>query len=52
MAMVKDVICGMTIDSAHAAGTSQFDGKSFYFCSAGCKKTFDKDPAKHARAAR
>ena len=51
MALVKDTICGMTIDSTKAAGVSTFEGKSFYFCSTGCKTTFDKNPAKHAKAA-
>ncbi len=51
MALVKDPICGMTIDSAKAAGSSVFQGKTFYFCSAGCKTTFEKNPAKHAKNA-
>jgi Cu+-exporting ATPase len=51
MAAVKDPICGMMIDPKYAAGTSTFEGTTFYFCSPGCKRTFDKDPAKHARAA-
>ena len=49
MAAVTDVICGMTIDPKFAAGTSVFEGKTFYFCSNNCKRTFDKDPGKHAR---
>ena len=28
---------------------SEFQGKSFYFCSAGCKTEFDKNPLKHSR---
>ncbi len=50
MALVKDPICGMTIDSTKAPGVSSFEGKTFYFCSAGCKTTFDKNPAKYAKA--
>lgn len=29
-------------------GKSDYQGTSYYFCSAGCKKTFDGDPAKYA----
>ena len=43
---VKDVVCGMTIDPAKAAGTSQYEGQTFYFCSKGCKAKFDADPSK------
>lgn len=48
MARVKDVVCGMTIDSDTAAGQSQFEGRTFYFCSAQCKRQFDADPARYA----
>ena len=36
-----------------AAGHSMYKGKTFYFCCAGCKPRFDKNPAgitKNARA--
>jgi Cu+-exporting ATPase len=45
-----DPVCGMTVDSATAEYRSFHNGKAFYFCSAGCKGTFDKDPAKFAGA--
>ncbi len=51
MVTVKDAICGMMIDPKYAAGTSPYEGKTFYFCSPGCKRTFEKDPAKHAKNA-
>lgn len=41
--MEKDPICGMTLDPSKAAGKSEADGKSYYFCSLGCKKKFDGD---------
>jgi Cu+-exporting ATPase len=47
--MEQDVICGMQVDPAKAAGTSQFNGKTYYFCSKGCKAKFEADPAKYAR---
>ncbi len=45
----KDPVCGMMVDERRAAGTSMYQGKSFYFCSPGCKNSFDKNPAKFAR---
>lgn len=47
-AKVTDPVCGMTIDPAKAAGTSTHDGKTVHFCSPGCKRSFDADPAKYA----
>jgi YHS domain-containing protein len=46
--MVKDLVCGMDIDSKTAAGKSDYQGKTYYFCSQGCKKAFDKEPQKYA----
>ena len=46
MAQAKDPVCGMTIDSATAAGSSTYQGATYYFCSAGCKKQFDANPSK------
>ena len=40
--MAIDPICGMTVDPARAAGTSERDGVAYYFCSLGCKKRFDE----------
>jgi xanthine dehydrogenase accessory factor len=48
---VKDPICGMTLSVDAAKCKSEFDGKSFYFCCAGCKQTFDRQPDKYVLAA-
>jgi YHS domain-containing protein len=45
--MVKDVVCGMTVDPKTAV-KSEYQGQTYYFCSNGCKTQFDKDPAKFA----
>lgn len=45
--MVKDVVCGMTVDPKTAAAQSQYRGQTYYFCSKGCKASFDKDPGKY-----
>lgn len=45
--MVKDVVCGMTIDENKAAATSEYKGQTYYFCAQGCKTKFDADPKKY-----
>src|SRR3989344_1717014 len=42
--MATDPVCGMTVDEASAAGTSVFDGRTFYFCSAHCLRAFEANP--------
>lgn len=42
-----DPVCGMTVDPATAAHRSYHDSKTYYFCSAGCKESFDDDPEKY-----
>ena len=44
---VRDVVCGMDIEPATAAGKSEYKGQTYYFCSPGCKRSFDKDPEKY-----
>lgn len=48
MTRVTDPVCGMTIDSDSAAGQSQYEGRTFYFCSAECKRQFDANPSRYA----
>ena len=47
MALVIDPVCGMTVDPAHAAGPSEYQGETIYFCSAGCKEKFDASPERY-----
>jgi YHS domain-containing protein len=49
--MVTDPVCGMKIDTKTATGKSEYNGQTYYFCSLGCKKSFDKEPEKYAKAA-
>ena len=44
---VHDPVCHMDIDPATAAGTSEYKGQTYYFCSLGCKKSFDQEPEKY-----
>ncbi|HUF23424.1 MAG TPA: heavy metal translocating P-type ATPase [Vicinamibacterales bacterium] len=48
---VKDVVCGMTIDPATAAGSSDYRGETYYFCGKGCKTKFDADPERFLQPA-
>jgi Cu+-exporting ATPase len=42
--MVKDPVCGMTIDENKVAGKTEYRGTIYYFCSSGCKKAFEENP--------
>jgi Cu+-exporting ATPase len=41
---VIDPVCGMNIDPARAAGSSEYDGTTYYFCNPHCKAKFDANP--------
>ncbi len=45
---VKDPVCGMEIDPASAAGSSEYEGQTHYFCNLKCKESFDAEPEKYA----
>jgi Cu+-exporting ATPase len=42
----------MTVDVATAMHTATHEGQTLYFCCAGCKSTFQDQPAKYAKAVR
>lgn len=44
--MAKDPVCGMNVDEKKAVAVVD-GGTTYYFCSAGCKSTFEKSPAKY-----
>ncbi|MBI4216191.1 MAG: YHS domain-containing protein [Chloroflexi bacterium] len=44
--MAKDPVCGMEVNEAKAAAKSTHQGKTYYFCAPGCKRTFDANPEK------
>ncbi|MGE5122937.1 MAG: YHS domain-containing protein [Acidobacteriaceae bacterium] len=48
--MAKDPVCGMRVDPKSAAGISAYQGETYYFCSHGCKKAFEKEPHKYVSA--
>lgn len=47
--MARDVVCGMQVEPPKAAGTSEYNGKTYHFCSKGCKAQFDAKPAQFAK---
>ena len=46
----KDPVCGMVVAIASATHRSRAGGRVFYFCCAGCKDTFERDPLRYAAA--
>jgi YHS domain-containing protein len=43
-----DPVCKMKVDEKTAKFKSEYQGKTYYFCAAGCKKEFDKNPKKYS----
>jgi xanthine dehydrogenase accessory factor len=41
-----DPVCGMTVDVADARFRTTNEGRTVYFCSAGCLAAFEEDPAR------
>lgn len=42
-----DPICGMTVRTANARHTAEYEGTTYYFCCASCRATFLQEPARH-----
>ncbi|HEX2509766.1 MAG TPA: heavy metal translocating P-type ATPase [Microvirga sp.] len=49
--LVKDPVCGMTVDPHTTAHRVQHGGKPYCFCSAGCRSKFIADPQKYTASA-
>jgi YHS domain-containing protein len=41
---VKDPVCGMDIETATAAGRTEYKGQTYYFCGSKCKEKFALTP--------
>lgn len=46
-AEAADPVCGMAVQIASARYVSERAGRNFYFCSTGCKRKFDQQPARY-----
>ena len=42
--MERCPVCGMEVDPQDAAAKVDYQGRTYYFCSAECKETFQEDP--------
>jgi YHS domain-containing protein len=47
--MAIDPVCKMQVDENKAAGKSEYNGKTYYFCAPGCKRKFDAEPEKYLK---
>ncbi|HEX3501554.1 MAG TPA: heavy metal-binding domain-containing protein [Stellaceae bacterium] len=45
----RDPVCGMSVDPASALHRTQFEKRSYVFCSAGCRQKFAADPHPYLR---
>jgi P-type Cu+ transporter len=43
----RDPVCGMTVNSQHAAGTQTYAGQKYYFCSTACEQKFLAAPQRY-----
>jgi YHS domain-containing protein len=41
-------VCGMEIERDEAAAQSTYEDQTYYFCSAGCRDEFEKNPERYA----
>jgi YHS domain-containing protein len=49
--MVIDPVCNMQVDEEDAEFTTEYDGKTYYFCLESCKEEFETDPEEYLTAA-
>jgi YHS domain-containing protein len=47
--MAIDPVCHMSVDERTAAGKSEYQGKTYYFCALACKIRFDQNPQIYAK---
>jgi xanthine dehydrogenase accessory factor len=50
LAEATDPVCGMTVMVDGAALTAEHDGLTYYFCCAGCRRSFADDPHAYLKA--
>ncbi|MDX8498640.1 heavy metal translocating P-type ATPase [Mesorhizobium sp. VK4C] len=49
-AVVRDPVCGMTVDPAAGKPTAEHAGRTFHFCSERCRTKFQAEPDKYLTA--
>ena len=50
-ASVKDPVCGMDVDPARTPHKAHYEGHEYFFCSAGCRAKFQKEPSRYTPSA-
>src|SRR5215471_15948334 len=45
--VAKDPVCGMQVKVDGAKWVGKYGGRSWYFCSQGCRKKFEVDPGRY-----
>jgi xanthine dehydrogenase accessory factor len=48
-AQATDPVCGMTVAAEGSSRPLSSDGVTYYFCSGGCRRAFEKDPAAYVK---
>jgi xanthine dehydrogenase accessory factor len=47
-----DPVCGMTVTADASSYPLEHDGETYYFCCAGCRRSFQEDPAAYLKESR
>ncbi len=47
--MTKDPVCEMPIEEMEAPAETGYKDQTYYFCSVGCKETFESNPEKYLK---
>ena len=42
--ITRDPVCGMQVNAEQTEDRSEYRGKTYYLCSATCKRQFDRTP--------
>ena len=50
LAEAVDPVCGMTVTADASARPFEHDGVTYYFCCAGCRRTFEENPDAYVKA--
>ncbi len=49
-ALTLDVVCGQVVDAGSTEHRSNHAGRAYFFCCAGCRRSFDADPDRYLKA--
>jgi YHS domain-containing protein len=46
--LTRDPVCGMDVEIARAASSTDYESRTYYFCSLNCKRDFEHHPEMYA----